>query len=252
MTQSSTGQLDGKVALVTGAGRNIGKAIALELARSGAAVIINVRSNRDEAEAVAEVIRRDGGRATARIADVGDRGAFESMLAESLSEYGGIDIVVNNAATRPSKSFTDMTYEDWRGVLATDLDAAFLAAKAAVPGMIERGWGRIINFSGLSAFQGVHEGAHISAAKVGVIGLTRALSEELAPHGILTNCIVPGLIDTRDEELSPRLAARLKTIPVGRQGSTHEISAMCAFLCSERGGFITGQTLHINGGERAY
>ena len=148
MTQFSTGQLDGKVALVTGAGRNIGKAIALELAGAGAALIVNARSNRDEAEAVAEVIRRDGGRATAMIADVGDRGAFEAMLAEGLREYGGIDIVVNNAATRPSKSFTDMTYEDWRGVLATDLDAAFIASKAAVPGMMERGWGRIINFSG--------------------------------------------------------------------------------------------------------
>lgn len=244
--------LDGRVALVTGAGRNIGKAIALGLARDGAAVIVNARSNREEAEAVAQQIRDTGGRASAMLADVSDRAALQAMLDEALAVYGGIDIVVNNAATRPSKEFLDMTYEDWRDVMAMDLDAAFITARAAAPGMVARGWGRIINLSGLSAFQGGHEGAHISAAKVGIIGLTRALSAELAHAGVLTNCIVPGLINTRVGELPPRLQARLAGIPAGRQGTVEDIAAMCTFLCGDGGSFITGQTLHVNGGERAY
>jgi 3-oxoacyl-[acyl-carrier protein] reductase len=245
-------QLDGRVALVTGAGRNIGKAVALGLAREGAVVIVNARSNRVEAEAVAQQIRDAGGRATAMLADVGDRAALQSMLDAALAEYGRIDIVVNNAATRPSRGFLEMTYEDWHSVLATDLDAAFIAARAAAPGMVERGWGRIINLSGLSAFQGGHEGVHISAAKVGIIGLTRALSAELAHAGVLTNCIVPGLINTREGDLPPRLQARLADIPVGRQGTPEDIAAMVTFLCGEGGSFVTGQTLHVNGGERAY
>ena len=244
--------LDGKVALVTGAGRNIGKAIALGLAEQGATVIVNARSNREEAEAVAQQIRDAGGHASVMLADVSDRVALQELMDAALAEHGHVEIVVNNAATRPSKSFLDMTYEDWREVLATDLDAAFIASRAAAPGMVERGWGRIINLSGLSAFQGGHEGVHISAAKVGIIGLTRALSAELAHAGVLTNCIVPGLIATRVGELPPRLQARLDGIPVGRQGTPEDIAAMCVFLCSDAGSFITGQTLHVNGGERAY
>jgi len=245
-------QLDGRVALVTGAGRNIGRAIALGLAHAGATVIVNARSNRAEAEGVVREIRDAGGRASAMLADVGDRAALQAMLDAALAEHGRIDIVVNNAATRPSRGFLDMTYEEWRDVLATDLDAAFIASRAAAPGMVERGWGRIINLSGLSAFQGGHEGVHISAAKVGVIGLTRALSAELAHAGVLTNCIVPGLIDTREGDLPPRLQARLAGIPAGRQGTVEDIAAMCTFLCSDAAGYVTGQTIHVNGGERAY
>ena len=245
--------LEGRVALVTGAARNIGRAVALALAREGADVIVNTRSQRDDAEAVAAEVRALGRRSTVLLADVGDRAALEGLLDAAHAEYGQIDIVVNNAAVRPSVAFTEMTYEDWRGVLATDLDAAFITSRRAAPGMIERGWGRIINIGGLSAFQGGHEGAHISAAKVGVIGLTRALSTELAPHGVLTNCIVPGLIDTRGgEALPPRLQRRLESIPAGRQGTPEDIAGLCVFLCSDAGSFITGQTIHVNGGERVY
>ena len=245
--------LQGKVALVTGAGRNIGRAVALALAREGADVIVNTRSQLAEGEAVAAEVRALGRRATALLADVGDHVALDVLMDAALAEYGRIDIVVNNAAIRPSVAFTEMTHEAWRSVLATDLDAAFVTSRRAAPGMIERGWGRIINMSGLSAFQGSHEGAHISAAKAGVIGLTRALSIELAPHGVLTNCIVPGLINTRgDVPLSPRLERRLEEIPAGRQGTPEDIAEMCVFLCSDGGSFVTGQTIHINGGERAY
>ncbi|MGE3855923.1 MAG: SDR family NAD(P)-dependent oxidoreductase [Dehalococcoidia bacterium] len=246
------GEHEGRVALVTGAGRNIGRAIALGLGRAGATVIVNVRSNRAEANAVVREIRDAGGEASVMVADVGDHDTLQARLDAALAEHGRIDIVINNAATRPSRGFLDMTYEDWRGVLATDLDAAFIASRAAMPGMVERGWGRIVNFSGLSAFQGGHEGAHISAAKVGVIGLTRALSAEFAHAGVTTNCIVPGLIDTREGDLPPRLQARLAGIPAGRQGTTEDIAAMCLFLCSDGGAYVTGQTIHVNGGERAY
>ena len=245
--------LDGKVALVTGSGRNIGRSIALALAKDGANVVVNARSNQKEAEAVAAEVQELGRKALPLLADIGDRGQLESMLDHALAEFGRIDIVVNNAATRPHKPFVEMSFDDWRGVLATDLDSAFLTTKAALPGMLERQWGRVINFSGLQAFQGRHGGAHISAAKVGVIGFTRALSTELAPSGILVNCIVPGAIDTiREGETSARPSARLAEIPVGRLGQTDDIASLCAYLCSDGAGFLTGQTIHVNGGERDF
>ena len=245
--------LDGKVALVTGSGRNIGRSIALALAKEGADVVVNARSNRKEVESVAEEVRALGAKAIPLLADVGNREQLEAMLDQALAEFGHIDIVVNNAATRPHKPFADMSYEDWRSVLATDLDSAFLSAKAALPGMLERQWGRVINLSGLQAFQGRHGGAHISAAKVGLIGFTRALATELAPDGILVNCIVPGLIDTiRNGEPRTRPPSRLSEIPVGRMGEPQDIASLCSFLCSDAAGFITGQTIHVNGGERDF
>jgi len=246
-------QLEGRVALVTGSGRNIGRAIALALAREGANLVINARTNRQEAEAVSAEIRALGQKALPLLADVGDRVQLEGMLDHALAEYGQIDIVVNNAAAQPHQPFAEMSYEDWRSILATDLNSAFLCTKAAMAGMTERRWGRVINISGLQAFQGRHGGAHISAAKVGLIGLTRALATELAPNGILVNCIVPGMIDTRREgESSTRPSARLSDIPVGRMGHPEDIASLCAFLCSEAAGFLTGQTIHVNGGERDF
>lgn len=246
-------ELSGKVALVTGSGRNIGRSIALELARCGADVIVNTRSNQDEANQVVKEIEAIGQKAIPFFADVGDKIELEKMLKEALIEFGQIDVVVNNAATRPHKPFVDMTYEDWRNILATDLDSAFLCTKAALPGMIDRQWGRVINVSGLQAFQGRHGGAHISAAKVGLIGLTRALATELAPQGILVNCIVPGLIDTtRPEQSSTRPPSRLSDIPVGHMGAPEDIATICRFLCTGSNGFITGQTIHVNGGERGF
>ena len=245
--------LDGKVALVTGSGRNIGRSIALALAKEGADVVVNARTNRKEVESVAEEVRALGAKAIPLLADVGNRKQLEAMLDQALAEFGHIDIVVNNAAARPHKPFAEMSYEDWRSVLATDLDSAFLSAKAALPGMVERQWGRVINLSGLQAFQGRHGGAHISAAKVGLIGFTRALATELAPDGILVNCIVPGLIDTtRDGEARTRPSSRLSEIPVGRMGEPQDIASLCPFLCSDAAGFITGQTIHVNGGERDF
>ena len=245
--------LEGKVALVTGSGRNIGRAIALALAQNGADVVVNARRNRQEAESVAAEVGELGRRSVALLADVGDRHQLEGMLQKALAEFGRIDIVVNNAAARPHQPFAQMTYEDWRAILATDLDSAFLTTRAALPGMLERQWGRVINLSGLQAFQGRHGGAHISAAKVGLIGLTRALSTELAPKGILVNCIVPGMIDTvREGAPATRTSGRLGDIPAGRMGRPEDIASLCAYLCSEAAGFLTGQTIHVNGGERGF
>jgi 3-oxoacyl-[acyl-carrier protein] reductase len=174
-------QLAGKKALVTGSGRNIGRSIALALAREGADVVVNARSNRADVDSVAAEVRELGRDALPLLADVGNRAELEQLLDTALAEFGGLDIVINNASVRPHKPFAEMSYDDWRGVLATDLDSAFITSRAAAPGMLERGWGRILNLGGLQAHQGRHGGAHISAAKVGLVGFTRALATELGP-----------------------------------------------------------------------
>jgi 3-oxoacyl-[acyl-carrier protein] reductase len=246
-------QHEGRVALVTGSGRNIGRTIALTLAGEGANVVVNARSNRQEAETVAEEARALGVKALPLLADVGNREQLEGLLETALDEFGRIDMVVNNASIRPNRPFAEMTYDDWRHVMATDLDSAFICTKAALPGMLERKWGRVINVSGLQAFQGRHGGAHISASKVGLIGLTRALATELAPNGIRVNCVVPGMIDTsREGQNVTRTPSRLEDIPSGRMGSTQDIASLCAFLCSDAADYITGQTIHVNGGERNF
>ena len=245
--------LEGKVALVTGSGRNIGRSIALSLAKDGADVVVNARTNQQEAEAVAAEVGELGRKALPLLADVGDRVQLESMLEQALAKFGHIDIVINNAAARPHQPFSQMTYDDWRSILATDLDSAFITIKAALPGMLERKWGRVINLSGLQAFQGRHGGAHISAAKVGLIGLTRALATELGPSGIVVNCVVPGRIDTaREGGTRDRTPESLAEIPVGRFGQTDDIASLCAYLCSDSAGFLNGQTIHVNGGERDF
>ena len=213
--------LEGRVALVTGSGRNIGRAVVLELARQGADVVVNARSNRDEAESVVAEAKEFGVRAIARIADVGDEHRAFGLIGAAVSEFGRIDILVNNAGMRASKRFADMTVEEWREVNAVNMDAPFFTSKAVVRGMIERGWGRIINVSGLNAFTGRAEWAHVCAGKMGALGLTRALAVELAPHGILVNHIVPGGFrhkPRRGSERARGTACRDTRRPVGYAG----------------------------------
>ena len=247
-TQPNPKPLTGKVALVTGSGRNIGRAIALELARQGADIVTNARSNRAEAESVAKEARALGVRAIAAIADVGDEHRAFGLIGGVTSEFGRLDILVNNAGMRASKPFTQMTVEDWRAVNAVNMDGPFYTSKAAVRGMIERGWGRIINVSGLNAFIGRAEWAHVCAGKMGALGMTRALAVELAPHGILVNHIVPGAFDTSVAQGQAAPAAQPAGIPVGRLGLPEEIAHTVAFLSSEGAAYITGQTIHVNGG----
>ena len=241
--------LNGKVALVTGSGRNIGRATVLELAKRGADVVVNARTNRDEAESVAAEAREFGVRAIVRIADVGNEHQAFGLVGSATSEFGRVDILVNNAGMRQSKPFTEMTVEDWREVNAVNMDAPFFTSKAVVRGMIERGWGRIINVSGLNAFKGRAEWAHVCAGKMGALGLTRALAIELAPHGIRVNHIVPGAFDTtRVGRQAAPTAGEVEGIPAGRLGLPEEIGKTVVFLASDAADYITGQTIHVNGG----
>jgi len=246
--------LRGKVALVTGSGRNLGRATVLEMARRGADVAVNARSNRQEAESVVREAQALGVRAVALIADVGDEAQVKGMVEAALSELGRIDVLVNNAGLRRSTPFSEMGTVEWREVMAVNLDGPFYCSGAVVPGMIAQGGGRIINVSGLNAFKGRSGWAHVCASKMGALGLTRALAQELAPHGILVNHVVPGAFDTtRTGDQEAVSAARVVPgIPVGRMGLPEELARTCAFLASDDASYITGQTLHVNGGASAY
>ena len=249
--------LEGKVAMVTGSGRNIGRATAIELARRGANVVVNARSNKAEADSVAAEIESLGSRAIATIADVGVQEQVDAMMSDAMAAFGQVDILVNNAGLRAADPITEMTLEQWRSVLAVNLDGPFYCSQAVIPGMIERGWGRIINVSGLNAFKGRADWAHVCSSKMGALGLTRALAAELAEHNILVNHIVPGAFDTtpppgQSDAFAGPPAARATGIPVGRLGLPEEIATTCAFLASDDASFITGQTFHVNGGALAY
>ncbi len=246
---STTRELDGRVAIVTGAGRNIGRAIALALAEAGAAVAVNARANREAADAVVREIEDRGGKALAVIADVADEAAVERMTRATAERFGRIDIVVNNAAGRPEQSLDEMTLADWRGVIATILDGSFLTVRAALPLLEASGAGAIINIGGVSGHAGAKRRAHVVTAKAGLVGLTRALAHELAPHDITANLVVPGLIATaRDPKvLLPAHHSVSRTLS-GRFGAPEEIAAAVRFLAGPQARYITGQTLHVNGG----
>ena len=245
--------LEGKVALVTGSGRNIGRATVLELARRGADVVVNARTNLAEAESVAREAQEFGARAIALVADVANQEQVNKLVSEAATQLGPIDILINNAGLRRATPITDLSVDEWREVVGVNMDGPFYLCKAVVPNMIEKRWGRIINVSGLNAFKGRSGWAHVCASKMGALGLTRALSVELAPHGILVNHIVPGAFDTLREK-NERSTAPLRPatgIPLGRLGLSEEIAKTCAFLVSEDASFITGQTIHVNGGALA-
>jgi 3-oxoacyl-[acyl-carrier protein] reductase len=244
------GKLDGKVALITGSGRNIGRATALKLAGEGAHIVVNARSNQAEADGVAHEVRDRGVRALAVLADIGKKDQVDAMVARALEEFGRIDILINNAAIRPHKPFTEVTVQDWERVRGVVLDGAFYCTQAAIPSMVKNQYGRILFFTGEGAFTGGSGRAHVSAAKMGLVGLARALASEFAPHNIRVNVVSPGSIDTRRDnpEWYQGRAPNAAGIPLGRQGHVDEIAATCLFLVSDDGGFITGQTVHVNGG----
>ena len=191
---ASYNELIGKVAIVTGAGRNIGRAIALALAEGGASIVVNARSNRAEADAVAREIEAAGGKALVNIGDVADAAAMQAMADAAVKHFGRIDILVNNAALRREKSFTEMSYAEWREILDVTLDGTFHCTKACLPGLRKSGAGTIVNIGGLSAHTGARNRAHVVTAKAGIVGFTRALAHDLAADGITVNCVVPGLI----------------------------------------------------------
>jgi 3-oxoacyl-[acyl-carrier protein] reductase len=247
MTTST--ELKGQVALVTGAAKNLGRAIALELAAAGAKIAINTRASRAEAEAVAQEIRAAGGSAAVYIADIADAAAVQQMCAAVAAELGTVNILVLNASVRREIPFTDMSFDEWRQVMSISLDGSFHCMKAVLPDMIAAGSGNIITLGGDTALNGAVGKVHSSAAKSGLAGMMRALARELGPKGIRVNCVSPGHFDTTRPAHRTARPAIHDNIPLGRLGQPAEIAATVRFLCSAGSGFITGQTVHVNGGQ---
>ena len=244
-----TQELSGRVAIVTGAGRNIGRGIALALADAGAAVVVNARSNLKEAEAVAGEIERGGGTALAVTADVADADAVGAMVAAAASRFGRIDILVNNAAVRVEQALETMTLADWRAVTGVILDGAFNCVKACLPHLKQSGAGVIVNIGGLSAHTGAARRPHVVAAKAGLVGFTRALAHELAADHVTVNCVAPGLIGTVRAPGAPEPSHhQIHRTLTGNRGTPDDIAATVRFLCGPEARYITGQTFHVNGG----
>lgn len=239
------------VALVTGSGRNIGREIALGLAVSGVAVAVNVRSSAAEGQAVVDEIIALGGQALLCVADVTDQQAVAAMMAAIQAAWGRLDILVNNAAIRREAKIDDISARDWRDTLAVILDGAFFCAQAALPLLRASGRAAIINIGGMTSHTGAAERVHVVTAKAGLGGLTRALAHDLSPDGITVNCVAPGMVDTRRDTASsttaPKHHARHHPL-LGRRGTAAEIAASVVWLAGPSARFITGQTLHVNGG----
>ena len=246
---ASTSELTGKVAIVTGAGRNIGRAIALALAEGGASVVVNAHSNRAEADAVVREIEVLGGKALVRLGDVADAADVQAMADAAVKHFGRIDILVNNAALRREKSFAEMSYSEWREILDVTLDGAFHCTKACLPALRKSGAGAIVNIGGLSAHTGAKNRAHVVTAKAGIIGFTRALAHDLADDRVTVNCVVPGLIGTARPKDKPEPAHHLthRTI-TGERGRPEDVAATVRFLCGPGARYVNGQAIHTNGG----
>jgi 3-oxoacyl-[acyl-carrier protein] reductase len=239
-----------KTALITGAGRNIGRGVALRLAQDGMNVVVNGSSDRAAAESVAAEARALGVDAAVVMGDVGSPEECARIAAEAIGAFGGVDVLVNNAALRPAKPFLECEPADWRRVMAVDLEAAIWLSKACLPGMVAKGWGRIVNFTGMNAIHGYAGRAPVSVAKHGLWGLTKALGKEFAPKGITVNAISPGPIAADDDQpgVATHRHSYVGKVPVGRMGTPAEIAAVVAMLVSDGGAYVNGQMLQVNGG----
>lgn len=250
MIELTTRLLEGRVALVTGGVRRIGRATALALAGAGADIVINARSSKDEAEAALREVEGLGVRGMVHLADITNEDEVAAMREAVEARFGRIDILVNNAAIRREAALTEMSFAEWREIHSVILDGAFLCSRAVLPGMVERGYGRIINIGGVSAHTGAIERAHVAAAKAGIEGLTRATAVEFASHGITANCVSPGKIGGKRSATSGNTVSLPggATPIVPRDGRPDDVAAVILTLCGPAGDFITGQTLHVNGG----
>ena len=244
-------ELAGRIALVTGAARNIGRAIAVALAQGGAKVVVHARTSIDAARETAELCRARGasgeGEAMVALADLTDPAAVKRMFDEIAERFGRLDTLVHNAAERADAPFESIAFEEWRRIVASILDSAFLCDQAALPYLRRSDGASIIHIGGVAAHTGVRHRPHVSAAKAGVAGLTRALAAELAADGITVNCISPARMETeRKGELPEHF--RERPVPLGRGGEPAELAALVRFLAGPSGRFVTGQTIHLNGG----
>ena len=243
-------ELAGKVAIVTGGARNIGRAISRSLAAGGAKVMINANTSRDDAEQTLAMISAAGGEAAITYADITDPDAVAAMVAATVKRFSRLDILVNNAAVRMEARFADIKLADWRQVMRTILDGTFLCSQAVLPHLVRAGGGTIINIGGQSGHKGAQERVHVIAAKAGLAGMTKAMAIDLAGDGITVNCVVPGSIDTvRGLPGAPNRSEERKAIPpIGRRGEPEELAAMVRMLCGPEARFVTGQAIHVNGG----
>lgn len=241
--------LTGRVAIVTGAGRNIGRAIALLLARGGSAVVVNARANKAEADKVVGEIQSAGGKAFAVVGDVADPQTAAALAEAAVKQFGRLDFLINNAALRGEMAFEKMTYADWRKVMDATLDSAFHCVKACLPALKQSGRGAVVNIGGLSAHTGAKDRAHVVTAKAGLVGFTRALAHDLADAHITVNCVVPGLIGTPRPKDAPEPQHHLTHSTItGERGTPEDVAAVVRFLCSPAARYVTGQSIHANGG----
>lgn len=248
-------RLDGRVAIITGSGQNIGRAIARRLAEAGAKVVVNGSSSREKVDRVVGEIGEAGGTAIGVMADVSDPAAVEAMVDETRERLGPVDIAISNVSRRLHKPFDTITVEDWDWAIRTNLSSCFYLARCVVPGMKQRGFGRIIHISGYDGFTGhLINRAYNIAAKAGMHGLSKAIGKELGPHGVTANTVVPGAIDTeRDWSQYPNTVVEdvKNRIPVRRWGHVDDLAHACLYLCTT-GSFVNGQAIHVNGGEHMF
>jgi 3-oxoacyl-[acyl-carrier protein] reductase len=242
-----------KTALITGSGQNIGRGIAHELAKAGHNIVVNGSTNLDAAQAVAAEVRAMGVDASVAMGNVGIREDAELIVRKAVENFGAIDILVNNAAIRPHGPFLEIEADDWQNVINVNMNGPSWLARAALPFMLKKGWGRVIHFTGMNAQRGYPGAGFVSVSKHALWGLTKALAVEFGPSGITSNIISPGTfppdeVDVEHARSHPKYEQLLKDNPSGRLGKPADIGGMIAYLCSENGGFVNGQILQINGG----
>lgn len=239
-----------KAAIVTGSALNIGRAIALHLARDGFAVLVTARNSEADANETARLVRENGGTAEVHMADITDPAQARGLIEAAVAAFGRLDALVNNASVRRQTKFADISPEEWREIMSATLDGPFYCAHAAAPHIAAAGGGSIVNLGGMSAHVGATGRVHAVTAKAGMVGLTRALAKELAGDNITVNTVVPGSIETIRGAAAGGNHGRsaLPESLSGRRGHPDEIAAMVRFLCSDEARYVTGQTIHVNGG----
>lgn len=239
---------DRRTALITGSGKNIGRASALVLAKQGFNIVVNGSSNKANCDRVADEVRALGTDALVVMCDVGDREACHALAAEAIKTFGAVDVLINNAAVRPNTSFLDSDDDEWERVLNIDFHSARRLARACIPGMLAKGWGRVINFAGMNAIRGYTGKAPVSVAKHASWGLTKCLASEFSSRGITANIISPGPISDDDAVVDGHKKDTVSGVPMGRAGTPAEVAALVGLLASDEGAYINGQLLQVNGG----
>lgn len=246
-----------RVAVVTGAARNIGRAVALMFAAHDYDLVLNSRSDSDDLQRCVAGAEDAGARVSVVVGDVADRTLAHRVVSVAQETFQGVDVLVHVPSARPVQPFHEIEQEDWDGTFQTNTSSLFWLCQAVLPGMVDRGWGRIIGFSGAQMVKG-EKSAHVAASKAAVIGMIHSLAIEYAPHGITANIVVPGTIDTEraseywlgdaGRKRAALAPSSLSLPPVGRMGRPEEVARLCAYIASDDAGFVTGQSLHINGG----